>query len=54
MGRVGRSGGGWGGVEEGGEEWRRVGRSGGKNVLLLTGLSIFGSSSFSLIGPQYI
>ena len=34
-------------MEEGGEEWRRVGRSGGKNVLLLTDLSIFGSSSLS-------
>ena len=41
-------------LEEGGEEWRRVGRSGGKNVLLLTDLSIFGSSSLSVIGPQYL
>ena len=51
---MGRSGGGSGGVGEGGEEWRRLGRSGGKNVLLLTDLSIFGSSSLSLIGPQYL
>ena len=60
MGRVGRSGGGWGGVEEGGEEWKRVGRSGGGAGGVGERMSCLSQASASLplppslTGPQYL